>query len=89
MDDLRLSGSLTPIAGLSGRLSGASSLSGKIGIPERITPAQYTGPTTVTPTQEQQVLHTQDFFLIENIVIEPIPNNYGLIEWNGAVLTVS
>ena len=89
MDDLMLSGSLSPIAGLSGRLSGASSLSGKIGIPERITPAQYTGPTTVTPTQAQQVLYTQDFFLIEDIVIDSIPNNYGLITWNGAVLTVS
>ena len=89
MDDLRLSGSLSPIAGLSGRLSGASSLSGKIGIPERITPAAYTGPTTVTPAQYQQVLHTQDFYLIDDIVIDPIPNNYGLITWNGTVLTVS
>ena len=89
MDDLRLSGSLTPIAGLSGRLSGASVLSGKIGIPERVTPPQYTGPTTVTPTQEQQILRTQDFFLTEDIVIDPIPNNYGLITWNGSVLTVS
>ena len=89
MDDLRLSGSLTPVAGLSGRLSGVSSLSGKIGIPERVTPPQYTGPTTVTPTQEQQILHTQDFYLIDDIVIDPIPNNYGLITWNGTVLTVS
>lgn len=89
MDDLRLSGSLTPIAGLSGRLSGTSSLSGAIGIPERVTPAQYTGPTTVTPTQSEQVLHTQDLYVIDDIVIEPIPNNYGLITWNGAVLTVS
>lgn len=89
MDDLRLSGSLTPVAGLGGRLSGASVLSGKIGIPERVTPPQYTGPTTVTPTQEQQILRTQDFFLTEDIVIDPIPNNYGLITWNGSVLTVS
>lgn len=89
MDDLRLTGTLTPISGLSGRLSGASSMTGNIGIPERVTPARYTGPTTVTPTQAEQILQTQDFYMNDNIIVEPIPNNYGLISWNGSVLTVS
>lgn len=49
----------------------------------------YDGATEVTPTQETQTLETQGFRLLENIVINPIPSNYGLITWNGSVLTVS
>ena len=49
----------------------------------------YTGSYEVTPSSELQTLETADRILIENLVINPIPNNYGLITWNGSVLTVS
>ena len=49
----------------------------------------YEGATEVTPTQETQTLETQGFRLLENIIINPIPSNYGLITWNGSALTVS
>lgn len=49
----------------------------------------YTGVTTVTPSAETQVLHTQNKTVFDDITINPIPSNYGLITWNGAVLTVS
>lgn len=50
---------------------------------------RYSGATTVTPSSESQVLETNGLLLNENITIEPIPNNYGLITWNGSILTVS
>lgn len=49
----------------------------------------YTGETTVTPTQETQVLETANHSMLENITVNPIPENYGLITWDGSVLTVS
>ena len=49
----------------------------------------YTGVTEVTPTNETQVLETKELFVSKNIVINPIPSNYGLITWNGSTLTVS
>ena len=49
----------------------------------------YTGEITVTPTQETQVLETADHSVLDNITINPIPHNYGLITWDGSVLTVS
>lgn len=49
----------------------------------------YTGRTTVTPSRETQVLQTAGFSMERNIVVNPIPQNYGLITWNGATLTVS
>lgn len=56
---------------------------------ETITGDHYTGATEVTPTAEAQILETQGFFTDDNIRINPIPNNYGLITWDGSVLTVS
>ena len=49
----------------------------------------YDGPYEFTPTQETQTAQTTDKVLLENIIIHPIPQNYGLITWNGSVITVS
>lgn len=49
----------------------------------------YEGPYEVTPSSETQVLRTQQKMAIRNIIVNPIPSNYGLITWNGSVLTVS
>ena len=49
----------------------------------------YEGDYTVTPSQETQVLLTKNRLMRNNVTINPIPSNYGLITWNGGVLTVS
>ena len=49
----------------------------------------YTGITAVTPTDTRQILPTAGTLLTTDITIEPIPQNYGLITWNGSTLTVS
>ena len=49
---------------------------------------EYTGPRVITPTEETQTLATANKSVLENIVVEPIPTNYGRIEWNGSVLRV-
>ena len=49
----------------------------------------YDGPMEITPTAETQVLDTTMRSLIDNIVINPIPSDYGKITWNGSTLTVS
>ncbi len=51
--------------------------------------APYEGTYTVTPTQETQTLLTANLRMLENVTINPIPSNYGLITWNGSTLTVS
>ena len=50
---------------------------------------EYSGATVVTLSSEAQVLQTEEKVVLENIVINPIPSNYGLITWNGSTLTVS
>lgn len=49
----------------------------------------YTGSIEVTPSAERQILPTINRTVTDNIVINPIPSNYGLITWNGSTLTVS
>ena len=49
----------------------------------------YDGPTAVTPTRETQVLNTMGKTVTQNITVNPIPKNYGLITWNGYKITVS
>ena len=49
----------------------------------------YQGETTITPSNEQQILQTAMKSVLTNIVINPIPNNYGLITWDGTKITVS
>lgn len=42
----------------------------------------YEGPHTVTPTNETQVLETKNKVMSENLIVNPIPNNYGLVTYN-------
>lgn len=51
--------------------------------------AQYQGDYVITPTSEVQVLETHNLVCVDNITINPVPSNYGLITWNGSTLTVS
>lgn len=49
----------------------------------------YTGAYEITPSAETQVLETKNLRMTDDITINPIPSNYGLITWNGSTLTVS
>lgn len=49
----------------------------------------YEGDYTFTPTQAEQIIEIKNMRATDNIVVEPIPSNYGLITWNGSYLTVS
>lgn len=50
---------------------------------------EYSGPTEITPSAEEQTLDTTLKTLTRNIVVKPIPSNYGLITWNGAGIRIS
>lgn len=49
----------------------------------------YTGSYRFTPSGQAQTVQTAGKLLNENIVIDPIPSNYGLITYTGGVITVS
>ena len=49
----------------------------------------YEGAYEVTPSAEAQTLATKNLRMTDDVVIKPSPSNYGLITWNGTVITVS
>jgi len=49
----------------------------------------YTGEYTVVPETNEIVLETKNKFMTDDVTVERIPRNYGLITWNGSILTVS
>ena len=49
----------------------------------------YTGEYVFTPTQEAQTVPVAWKVPSQNITINPIPSNYGLITWDGSSLMVS
>lgn len=84
-----LSGTLTGIGTISGELSAPQAMEGELTIPAAILPPSYEGAYEVTPSEETQTLETDSLYMRGDIVIHPIPSNYGLITWNGSTLTVS
>lgn len=70
----------------------APTLAASTGIPvarEYVERPAYEGDYDVTPAAQEIVLNTQYLRMTDNVRIAPIPNNYGLITWNGSTLTVS
>lgn len=49
----------------------------------------YSGPTVFTPGTQDQTVSAAGFVFASDITVEKIPSNWGLITWNGSVLTVS
>lgn len=54
-----------------------------------ILPGDYEGEYRFTPSASAQTIPTAGKTLTLDIIVDPIPENYGLITWNGSSLTVS
>lgn len=50
---------------------------------------KYDGPYEITPSGSEQILPVNGLKMTQNLKVKPVPNNYGLIGWNGSVLTVT
>ncbi len=78
---------ITVTATLSNPAIGASA---ELSTPVKITDLPvYDGAYEVTPTRETQVLDTALKTMTGDVIVKPVPSNYGLITWNGSTLTVS
>lgn len=73
---------------LTGTLSSSQSLEGTIS--KNASMPYYDGDYEFTSKyQEDQVIEVTSKVMKRNIVVKKIPSNYGLIKWNGVVMTVS
>ena len=62
----------------------------KLSVPEHsvILADLYSGPYEITPSDETQILSTKKFQMEKDVVINPIPSNYGKIIWDGATMKI-
>lgn len=59
-------------------------------IPVHVSDApEYDGPYEVSAARWAQVLPTAGHLMTSDLTVRPVPSNYGLITWDGSVLTVS
>lgn len=71
-------------------LSVVSVFDGELGVMEKVPVDEpYTGETEVTPSEETQILYTSGKVVNDNIKVNPIPNDWGKITWNGSYILVS
>ena len=81
-----LIGRLSATGVLTGTVSAEASLSGSLTIAGSI--PSYHGSFEVTPGDEPQTVECAGLLMPQDIIINPVPSNYGRIEWNGVSLSV-
>ena len=71
-----LYGKIEGIGEIRGEVEAEGFIVGEVGFPECPHYNDYEGDYTVTPTKQQQVLHTDDMLMSGDVTIEPIPSEY-------------
>lgn len=82
-------GTIQGVGQLTGTLSAAGGMSAVMILPDIVPVPSYDGDYEFTPSQETQVVRIGGFQARTDITINPIPHNYGLVEWNGSYLRIS
>lgn len=85
----RVVGRVTPGASVGATIQGGGVISATVAAATAAAAAIYGGPYDVTPTRYAQTLETNGKRMAGDVTVNPIPSYYGLITYNGSVLTVS
>lgn len=86
---IQISGTIQGISQIGGSISLTDGISAELMLPDIVSPPSYQGSYEFTPSAETQIVNVSGMVMTDDITINPIPTNYGLVEWNGSVLTVS
>lgn len=46
----------------------------------------YTGPYELVAGEEAQTIPTDHLLMTENLIIDPVPDNYARMQWNGSTI---
>lgn len=81
-----LIGKLTATGVLQGTVSAEASLAGALTIAGSV--PSYHGSCEITPGDSPQIVECSGLLMPQNIVVNPVPSNYGRIDWDGISLSV-
>lgn len=82
-------GHLSTVKQLTGILTGAGNIRGQLTLPKGKASPAFPGAYEYTPSNVMQMIEIEGYKATQNIVIHPIPQNYGLITWNGLGIKIS
>ena len=80
-EGFKITGRISRSHKLVGKISARKTVTGKIGV--NVVPY---GEYVVTPTEETQTLATHGLKMISDVTINPIPDNYARMSWDGTIL---
>ena len=83
-----ISGRISSPGRLSGVLSSEGRVQGDLTIPATAGLKTYDGPFEFTPSEEAQTIQIEERISSADIIIAPIPTNYGRITQNGNILLI-
>lgn len=70
--------------------SGGENLQADFGVTVEIPVTDYyEGAYSISPSTQEQTIPIMGLTARQNITVGAIPQNYGLVTWNGSTLTVS
>ena len=81
----RIRAIVTPGASVTASVTGSAAFGASVA---KAVGAPYGGSYEVTPTEEAQTLHVGGTTPLSDIIINPIPSNYGRIGYDGSVISV-
>ena len=84
-----IKGKLTPSGTLTASLTGKGVLEGSLTVPSSAGVDKYQGEYEFTPSEDTQIIEIDGLRATQDITINPIPSNYGLITYSGSGITVS
>ena len=86
---MKIVGTISAPQRVVGVLTPHKTVTANLTIPSAILPPAYEGSYVVTPGDQSQILNTSELYMTDNVTIEAIPNNYGLITYDGTALRIS
>lgn len=82
VDRPKVKGKISPRHQIVGRIRSRHLILGKISVDS----VPYGGEYTITPTEETQTLNTHGLRMSSDVIVNPIPDNYARMSWDGTTL---
>ena len=83
----RITGDISVVDSMGADLASIEGLTVSLSIPE-FASVYYDGSYEIDPTDDVQTLQTQGLVMRQNLKINPVPDSYGHIAWNGTRILI-
>ena len=83
----KITATLSAPQGITAKLTGQAQISADLNLPTIISPPTYEGEYEFTPTENTQTISINGELASQDIIINPIPDDYARMRWSGNIVT--